>query len=160
MEDLSTTDVSIIINGVEQNVEVTVTMEPSLIAAGIDAVTENDPFIKLAVMEWMAERDKDVPIYSYVSDDGKLTIDFEPGTYVNIEVDPHKVTTVWLFSSSCEGRLKIDGWGGLFNSHIDQVGVILKDSFLFNQQSLSDGFVIYDTTLIKMEGNYRGVHIS
>lgn len=146
-----TTWVSVVINGIPQDVEVEVTMDASLIAKDIVDVTEHDPFISLATNEWLESRDDDVPIYSYVSDDGKLSIEFDAGTYVDIEVDLSKTTTVWLFSSSYDGRLKVEGWGGLFNTFIDETGIILKESFLYNQQNLPSGVRMHNTTLIRLD---------
>lgn len=160
MDNLPTTEVPITINGVEETVTVTISNKPLLVPMAINAVMNDDPFIKLAINEWVASFPEDGVIYTYVSDDELITIEFQPECHLDIEVTPGQRVAFWSFDSSWQGRLRVEGVCGMFNSHIPASGVVMKDSFLFNQYALSPGITLYNTTLIKLEGNTRNVHIT
>lgn len=160
MDNLPTTEVPICINGVEETVTVTISNKPLLVPMAINAVMNDDPFIKLAINEWVSKYPADGVIYTYVSDDGLLTIEFQPECTLDIEVDLTKPTAFWTFDSSWCGRLRVEGACGMFNTHIPSSGVVLRDSFLFNQDNLTPTAKLFNTTLICLEGNERSVHIT
>ncbi|AUR81048.1 hypothetical protein FDJ25_gp161 [Vibrio phage Aphrodite1] len=160
MDTLPTTEVDIYINGEQKTITVTISNKPLLIPMVINAAMDDDPFIKLAINEWVSKYPEDGVIYSYESDDGMLTLEFEPECILDIEIDPAFRTAFWTFGSSWGGRLRVEGRCGLFNSHIPDSGVVMRDSFLFSQDTLTPGVRLYDTTMIKLEGNTRNVHIT
>ncbi|UVD32142.1 hypothetical protein [Vibrio phage phiKT1028] len=163
-DDLPTTIKELTINGETKQYEVTILSNDAetlsaVISMGIMTLSDNDPFVQLGINDWIENREEDLPVYFYESPDGLLSIEFDDYSKVDIFIDETQPTSVWLFNSSVEGMLRIEGHGGLFNTHLDCQRAILRDSFLFNQDQLPDTDLLINTTMVFLGERNRTVDI-
>lgn len=153
--EIPTTIKELTINGETKSYEVNIVGNDSetitsVIAMSAMSMCDNDPFVRLGINDWAETREEDHPVYSYESPDGLLSIEFDDYSNVDLHVDLTQPTSVWLFNSSVEGALKVEGYGGLFNCELEGKKIILRDSLLFNQTDLPDGNLLINTTIIHL----------